>query len=100
MFHKLLLAYFGFFGVFWFLGIDQFYFLLFCLTGLMTHLMSKRTPQTVEGGARASANLYSLIETAKANDQEPYRYLCWLFEQLPITPVEQIETLAPWNMPA
>ena len=48
MFHKLLLAYFGFFGVFWFLGIDQFYFLLFCLTGLMTHLMSKRTPQTVE----------------------------------------------------
>ncbi|MFT5098752.1 MAG: transposase, partial [Planctomycetaceae bacterium] len=26
-------------------------------------------------GARASANLYSLIETAKVNDREPYRYL-------------------------
>ena len=50
-------------------------------------------------GARASANLYSLIETAKANDQEPYRYLCWLFEKLPITPLEHIEELAPWNMP-
>jgi transposase len=27
------------------------------------------------GGANASANLYSLIETAKANNVEPYRYL-------------------------
>lgn len=34
-------------------------------------------------GARASANLYSLVETAKANDLEPYRYLRFLFERLP-----------------
>nr|WP_181389678.1 transposase domain-containing protein [Leucothrix pacifica] len=26
-------------------------------------------------GATASANLYSLIETAKANHREPYHYL-------------------------
>jgi len=34
-------------------------------------------------GAQASANLYSLVETAKANGLEPYRYLRFLFERLP-----------------
>ena len=34
-------------------------------------------------GAMASANLYSLVETAKANGLEPYRYLRFLFERLP-----------------
>ena len=34
-------------------------------------------------GAHASAALYSLIETAKANGHEPYAYLCHLFECLP-----------------
>ena len=34
-------------------------------------------------GAAASAILYSLIETAKANGLEPYRYLRHLFEHLP-----------------
>jgi transposase len=34
-------------------------------------------------GAKASATLYSLIETAKACGLEPYRYLRFLFEKLP-----------------
>ncbi|WP_232502935.1 IS66 family transposase [Solidesulfovibrio magneticus] len=34
-------------------------------------------------GADASAIIYSLIETAKANGLEPYRYLRHLFEHLP-----------------
>jgi transposase len=34
-------------------------------------------------GARASAAIYSLIETAKANGLEPYWYLKHLFENLP-----------------
>jgi transposase len=34
-------------------------------------------------GALASSVLYSLVETAKANDIEPYRYLRFLFEQIP-----------------
>jgi transposase len=34
-------------------------------------------------GARSSAILYSLVETAKANGLEPYRYLRFLFERLP-----------------
>jgi transposase len=34
-------------------------------------------------GAHASAALYSIIETAKANGHEPYWYLRYLFERLP-----------------
>jgi len=34
-------------------------------------------------GVKASANLYSLIETAKANGLEPYAYLRYLFTELP-----------------
>jgi transposase len=34
-------------------------------------------------GAKASATLYSLIETAKACGLEPYRYLRFLFERIP-----------------
>lgn len=35
-------------------------------------------------GAQSSAGLYSLLETAKANNVEPQRYLNYLFEMLPI----------------
>lgn len=35
-------------------------------------------------GAHGSATLYSLIETAKANGIEPYRYLRYLFTKLPL----------------
>lgn len=35
-------------------------------------------------GAHASATLYSLIQTAKANGIEPYRYLRYLFTMLPL----------------
>lgn len=38
---------------------------------------------TVEG-AEASAAIYSLIETAKANGLDTYKYLRFLFEQLPL----------------
>lgn len=50
-------------------------------------------------GAKASANLYSLIESAKANGKEPYSYLSWLFEKLPSADLKNIEVLMPWNMP-
>ena len=39
-------------------------------------------------GAEASAFLYSLIETAKANGFEPYAYLRFLFDQLPLASSE------------
>ena len=34
-------------------------------------------------GARGSAVIYSLIETAKENGLDPYRYLLWILEQAP-----------------
>jgi hypothetical protein len=50
-------------------------------------------------GAKASANIYSLIETAKANQREPYQYLRHLFTELPkVTTADQIEALLPWNV--
>lgn len=47
-------------------------------------------------GVKASANLYSLIETAKANGLEPYAYLRRVFTELPkAETVEAIEALLP-----
>ena len=40
-------------------------------------------------GARASAAIYSLIETAKANGHDPYWYLKYLFEHLPEAMTEE-----------
>ena len=55
-------------------------------------------------GATASAHLYSLIETAKANGVEPYAYLARVFADLPAAIAEQddaaIEKLLPWNVAA
>ena len=34
-------------------------------------------------GAQSSAALFSLIETAKENELDPYRYLTWLFAEAP-----------------
>lgn len=53
---------------------------------------------TSQKGAKASANLYSLIETAKANGFEPHAYLQKIFTELPnAKTVEAIENLLPWN---
>jgi hypothetical protein len=50
-------------------------------------------------GAIASANLFSIVETAKANGVEPHAYLSLLFAQLPYAnTVEDFETLLPWNV--
>jgi hypothetical protein len=50
-------------------------------------------------GAQASANLFSLVMTARANGVEPFEYLSKLFELLPAaTTVEAIEALLPWNL--
>ena len=47
-------------------------------------------------GAEASAVLYSIIETAKANGLEPYRYLKFLFTEFPKTSSEEeVKALLP-----
>ena len=51
------------------------------------------------GGAKASANLYSLIETCKANRIDAYQYLCALFTALPnANTADDYEALLPWRI--
>jgi transposase/regulator of replication initiation timing len=49
-------------------------------------------------GAKASAAIYSLIETAKANCVHPGEYLTYIFTELPLTSAEKLHTLLPWNV--
>jgi transposase len=50
-------------------------------------------------GAKASASLYSLVQTARANELEPYAYLRALFERLPAAQnVAAFEALLPWKI--
>lgn len=50
-------------------------------------------------GAHASARLYSIIETAKANGLEPYQYLRHLFTELPKAKSDaEVEKLLPWQI--
>ncbi|HDS1769148.1 TPA: IS66 family transposase, partial [Pseudomonas putida] len=49
-------------------------------------------------GATASAQIYSLVETAKVNGQEPYTWLRHVLERLPhASSVADYEALLPWN---
>ncbi len=52
-------------------------------------------------GARASDTLYSLVETAKANNLEPYNYLKYLSEKLPFAESRSdLLKLLPMNLKA
>ncbi|HGS5805918.1 TPA: IS66 family transposase [Vibrio parahaemolyticus] len=49
--------------------------------------------------ARASAVLYSLIETVKANNREPYEYLEYVLREIPKLKIHDDHShLLPWNM--
>lgn len=51
-------------------------------------------------GARSSAIIYSIIETAKENDLNPFHYLTYVLEQLSwidINDPAAIEKLLPWS---
>jgi len=50
-------------------------------------------------GAHTSAGFYTLIETAKANGHEPYKYLCYLFDMLPrAKTLEEKLSLLPYRL--
>lgn len=54
---------------------------------------------TSADGARASANLYSLVMTCRANDINPYYYFRYLFTELPKRkPEDDMADLMPWNV--
>ena len=50
-------------------------------------------------GAKASANIYSLIETTKANNLEPFAYLKHVLTELPkASCVEDTDALLPYKL--
>ena len=52
-----------------------------------------------QDGARASAHLYSLVQTARANGHNEYAYLKYVFTHLPAAKTdEEIAALLPWNL--
>jgi len=52
-----------------------------------------------QAGATASANLYSLVQTCRINEIEPYAYLTYLFTHLASArTAEDFEALLPWNV--
>ena len=51
------------------------------------------------GGAQASSVIFSLIETAKENSLNPYRYLLWVLQNAPQL-IETDETWAESLLPA
>lgn len=52
-------------------------------------------------GANASAIIYSMVETAKANGLDPYAWLRRVMRDLPAArTVDEIEALLPWNLHA
>ena len=49
---------------------------------------------------RNSATAFSIIETAKENDLDPYEYLKYVFTKAPnLDENESIDVLLPWNAP-
>jgi transposase len=54
-------------------------------------------------GAKASATLFSVIETAKENGLDPYKYLTYIFQNAPNWDIrsnfEHLDRLMPWNVP-
>lgn len=51
------------------------------------------------GGANASALYYTLIETAKANDIDPFKYILHLCKHIAsVETVVDVEALLPWNV--
>lgn len=52
-------------------------------------------------GAKASAIIYSIVETAKANDLKPFDYVQYLLEEIPKHMDDRdcsfLEELLPWS---
>lgn len=51
-----------------------------------------------EGGGHRAALFYSLIETCKLNDVEPYAYLVDILTRLPTARAKDLDSLMPWNL--
>lgn len=50
-----------------------------------------------EGGGKAAAIAYTLIETARMNNVNPEAWLTWVLTHIADHKINRIEDLAPWN---
>lgn len=50
-----------------------------------------------EGGGKAAAIAYTLVETARMNDVDPEAWLTWVLTHIADHKINRIEDLAPWN---
>ncbi len=50
-----------------------------------------------EGGGKAAAIAYTLIETAKLNNVDPQAWLTWVLAQIADHKINRIDELLPWN---
>lgn len=51
-------------------------------------------------GAKASATIYSIIESSKENGLNPFKYLVYLFEKLPDVDIKNpavLDEFMPWS---
>ncbi len=53
-----------------------------------------------EGGGKAAAIAYTLIETAKLNNVDPQAWLTWVLAQIADHKINRIDELLPWNYAA
>jgi len=76
MFHKLLIAYFAAFILFWFLGIDQLFFGFFCVVGFFTVLASRKSYPGMESiffGFFVFATFFSVFQISTTD-----RYITYI----------------------
>lgn len=50
-----------------------------------------------EGGGRAAAIAYTLIETARMNAADSEAWLTWLLTHIADHKINRLDELAPWN---
>lgn len=54
-------------------------------------------------GAKASAVMFSMIESAKENGLDPFKYLVYVFEKAPNSDIrnniDMLQSLMPWCVP-
>ena len=53
-----------------------------------------------EGGGKAMAIAFTLIETTKLNDLDPQAWLTWVLAQIADNKINRLEELMPWRYTA